>query len=124
MLNKIVLFISIFMLLLTMNSHSHTHVEDHHVQSHHDASNLHTSISQSIEHMNLHLSGHVDLQKSFGIMSGIVLLILLMSQSFFFFILRKKKNILLSPKITYYDQIFIDPPTTLLQSILFHAPPR
>ncbi|MFT5661426.1 MAG: hypothetical protein ACI9TV_002072 [Sulfurimonas sp.] len=118
---KALLLVSAIIISLTINSHYHVDVKKHHQH----AGSIHMSTSQTIAHMNLHLDGHVDSQKSFGIIGGIIiLLVLFSSKSFFFFILSRKKVISYTPKVIFYDQTFVDPPTAILQSILFHAPPR
>ena len=118
---KALLLISVIIIFLTLNSHYHIDIKDHH----HEHDGIHMSMSQSLEHMSLHLAEHIDAQKSIGIIGSLVVLLLLLScKNLFFSFIVHNNRIPSLAKTTFYNNVFVDPPTTLLRSILFHAPPR
>lgn len=123
MFNKSVLFLITMIMLMTMNKYYHVESHDNH-HYHHENSLVdphETAAEVSVEHYIEHIDSH----KNIGILGSILLLLaLLKSIGFKFISSRLNKVIQLRAKTIFYRYIFVDPPPTLLRSMLFHAPPQ
>lgn len=118
--NKLVVFFSIVIILITMNSAYHSHIDDHH-DHYHTEIEAHTITAGE---STFHYSEHTEYQKNIGVLNSILLLVLLFTSVVFSCLwLFQKKAIPFIPKITFCKYIFIDPPPILTRYVLFHAPP-
>ncbi len=121
MIKKIVLFLSVFLVLITMNTHHHLH-SNHNEEHQHIHENHHELHSF---HSDVHNHEHIDFQIKIAIISAFFLLVVFLKiNAFFFFIYLKNKVADLTSKTTYYYRYIIPPHPNFLRSILFHAPPR
>ncbi len=119
---KTVLFLSMLIVMLTLNTHYHMHVEEHH-DHHHIHIDVHDKASGT--HTSLHDVDLIDCQQGLCILSGMLLLLVLIKNRslFLFFLLRttilRHYRRSISYQIDTHYSYFIP-----LRSILFHAPPR
>ena len=121
MLKKLVVFFSIVIFIITMNSTYHSHIDDHH-DHYHMAVDAHEIVA---EDATLHYSEHTQYQENIGVMASILLLLVLFTKiSPFLLLSLKNKVIQLVSITTFYRHIFIDPPPIITRYILFHAPPQ
>ena len=106
-------------IVMSMNKYHHVENHDNH---HHIHVNSHEiATEQSVFHYLEHMESH----KNIGVLgSTLLLLVFFRSIGFNYILLLRGKVIQLRTKITFYQYIFVDPPPTLLRSILFHAPPQ
>ncbi len=118
---KLVLFLSMIVVIMTINTHYHFHIEHHEDHQH-----VHIDVHKVYgEHSSFHDVKVIDCQNSICIVGSILLLlVLLKNKNLFFFIAFRVKTTQLVSKITSYRYIFVDPHSALLRSILLHAPPR
>jgi hypothetical protein len=121
--NKSVLFLITMIMLMTMNQYYH--VESHDNHHYHHENSLVDPHETAAEVSVVHYIEHIDSHKSIGILGSILLLfVLLRSIGFSFVSPLWDKVIQLRAKTTFYRYVFVDPPPTLLRSMLFHAPPQ
>ena len=105
-----------------MNKYYHVKSHDSH-HSHHENSLVdpHETVA---ELSVFHYTEHIDSHKNIGILGSILLLLVFLKSIVSGFISpRLNKLIQVRTKTTFYRYIFVDPPPTLLRSMLFHAPP-
>jgi len=120
MFSKLMVFFTIIIVLITINSNYHFHVDDHHDHYHVEVDTHEITAEQ----LSFHYSEHTEYQENTGLMGSILLLIILFtSTTFFFFLSLKNQIIQLVPISTFFRHIFIDPLPILTRYILFHAPP-
>lgn len=123
MFNKSVLFLITMIMLMTMNKYYHVESHDNH-HSHHENSLVdphETAAEVSVSHYIEHIDSH----KNIGILGTILLLLVFLKSIGFSFVSPLlSKAIQVRAKTTFYRYIFVDPPPTLLRSMLFHAPPQ
>ncbi len=118
MFNRLMIFFTIVIVLLTINSNYHFHIDDHH-EHYHAGVDIHEITAQQL---NFHYSEHTEYQENTGIISSILILLILFI-SIAFFLLLKKRKIQSVPIRSFSKLTYIDPPPLLIRYIFFHAPP-
>ena len=106
-------------MVMAMNKYYHVENHDNHHHMHMNSHEVATELSV------FHYLEHIDSHENIGIL-GSILLLLVFFRSFGLnsVLLLRGKVIQLRIKTTFYQYVFVDPPPTLLRSILFHAPPQ